>query len=174
MWLVDVRMDMRLVHPFTCIVAGPTGCGKTTFVSRILLHSTVLINLPPETLSWCYGEWQPMYATLATTHNNINFVEGLPDVTLFDPKLRNVVVIDDLMTETDDRVTKLFTKKSHHCNTSVIYLVQNLFPKGKENRTISLNAQCMVLFHTHVMPLKSHTSQNRCPRSHKIYARGIR
>ena len=26
-----------------------------------------------------------------------------------------------------------------------MYLLQNLFPKGKENRTISLNAQCMVL-----------------------------
>ena len=146
MLLVDVRMDTRLVHPFTCIVAGPTGCGKTTFVSRILLNSTVLINLPPETLTWCYGEWQPLYATFAATQNNINFVQGLPDVTLFDPKLRNAVVIDDLMNETDDRITKLFTKKSHHCNTSVIYLVQNLFSKGKENRTISLNAQYMVLF----------------------------
>ncbi|KAK2150049.1 hypothetical protein NP493_2870g00000 [Ridgeia piscesae] len=41
---------------------------------------------------------------------------------------------------------RLFTKKSHHCNTSVIYLVQNLFPKGKESRTISINAQYMVLF----------------------------
>ncbi|KAK2144041.1 hypothetical protein NP493_4343g00006 [Ridgeia piscesae] len=60
--------------------------------------------------------------------------------------VRNLLVIDDLMSETDERVTKLFTKKSHHCNTSVIYLVQNLFPKGKESRTISINAQYMVLF----------------------------
>ena len=37
-------------------------------------------------------------------------------------------------------------KKSHHSNTSVIYLVQNLFPKNKESRTISLNSQCMVIF----------------------------
>ena len=22
------------MHPFTCVVVGPTGCGKTTFVSR--------------------------------------------------------------------------------------------------------------------------------------------
>ena len=64
----------------------------------------------------------------------------------FDSKNRNLVVIDDLMSETDERVTKLFTKKSHHCNTSVIYLVQNLFPKGKESRSISINAQYMVLF----------------------------
>ncbi|KAK2156953.1 hypothetical protein NP493_1913g00024 [Ridgeia piscesae] len=50
------------------------------------------------------------------------------------------------MSETDERVTKLFTKKNHHCNTSVIYLVQNVFLKGKESRTISINAQYMVLF----------------------------
>ena len=50
------------------------------------------------------------------------------------------------MAETDGRVTDLFTKKSHHSNTSVIYLVQNLFPKHKESRTISLNAQYMVVF----------------------------
>ena len=56
------------------------------------------------------------------------------------------MVIGDLMSETDERVTKLFTKKSHHCNTSVKYLVQNLFSKGKESRTISINVQYMVLF----------------------------
>ncbi len=43
-------------------------------------------------------------------------------------------------------MTDLFTKKSHHSNTSVIYLVQNLFPKHKESRTISLNAQYMLVF----------------------------
>ena len=56
------------------------------------------------------------------------------------------MVIDDLMSETDERVTNLFTKKSHHCNTSVINLVQKVFPKGKESRTISIHAQYMVLF----------------------------
>ena len=56
-----------------------------------------------------------------------NLEEGLP--TSFDTSKRNIVVLDDLMAETDERVTNLFTKKSHHCNTSVIYLVQNLFPK---------------------------------------------
>ena len=57
-----------------------------------------------------------------------------------------MVVLDDLMAETDGRVTQLFTKKSRHSNTSVIYLVQNLFPKHKESRTISLNAQYMLVF----------------------------
>jgi hypothetical protein len=43
----------------------------------------------------------------------------------------------DLMDETDQRVASLFTKKSHHRNISVMYIVQNLF----YHRTISLNAQ---------------------------------
>jgi ABC-type methionine transport system ATPase subunit len=76
----------------------------------------------------------------------VEFVEGLPDISTLDPKQRNLVIIDDLMDETDGRVTKLFTKKSHHMNTSVVYIVQNLFPKNKESRTISLNAQYIVMF----------------------------
>ena len=75
---------------------------------------------------------------------NLRLEQGLP--TAFDAGKRNVVVSDDLMAETDGRVTDLFTKKSHHSNTSVIYLLQNLFPKHKESRTISLNARYMVVF----------------------------
>ena len=80
------------------------------------------------------------------THANRNFVDGLPNLSSFDPKTRNLVVIDDLMSETDERVTKRFTKKCHHCNTYVVGLVQHLFPKGKESRTISINAQYMMVF----------------------------
>ena len=43
-------------------------------------------------------------------------------------------------------VTKIFTKISHHKSVSVLYLTQNLFFQGKENRTISLNTHYMVLF----------------------------
>ena len=39
-------MDPRWQHPFTCIVAGPTGCGKTTFVARLLVVSMRRIRDP--------------------------------------------------------------------------------------------------------------------------------
>ena len=135
-------MDPRWKHPFTCIVAGPTGCGKTTFVARLLRNAPSMINPAPEHITWYYGEWQSAYENLDI--RNVRLEQGLP--TVFDTGKRNVVVLDDLMAETDGRVTDLFTKKSHHSNTSVIYLVQNLFPKHKESRTISLNAQYMVVF----------------------------
>ena len=77
---------------------------------------------------------------------DVRFEEGLPSASMFDSSTRNLIIIDDLMEETDERVTTLFTKKSHHRNTSLLYLVQNLFPKNKESRTISLNSQYMVVF----------------------------
>ena len=56
------------------------------------------------------------------------------------------MIIDDLMSKTDSRVTKLFTKGSHHTNASSIYISQNLVHKGKENRNISLNSHYVILF----------------------------
>ena len=135
-------MDPRWKHPFTCIVAGPTGCGKTTFVARLLRNAPSMINPAPGHVTWYYGEWQSAYENLDIP--NVRLEQGLPST--FDTGKRNVVVLDDLMTETNGCVTDLFTKKSHHSNTSVIYLVQNLFQKYKESRTISLNAQYMVVF----------------------------
>ena len=61
-------------------------------------------------------------------------------------KKRMLLIIDDLLSENDTRVTKIFTKGSHHLNCSVIYTSQNLFNKGKENRNICLNTHYLVLF----------------------------
>ena len=53
-----------------------------------------------------------------------------------------MIILDDLMDETGQRVASLLTKKSHHRNISVMYIVQNLL---FHHRTISLNAHYMVL-----------------------------
>ena len=60
----------------------------------------------------------------------------------------NLIVLDDKMSSMGDSalLSKLFTEGSHHRNLSVIYIVQNLFDKGKSHRCVSLNAQYLVLF----------------------------
>jgi len=50
------------------------------------------------------------------------------------------------MQETDEWVTKIFTRVSHHMDVSVQYLTQNLFFGGKQSRTIALYAHYLVLF----------------------------
>jgi hypothetical protein len=135
-------MDPRWKHPLTAIIAGPTSCGKTVFTFKLINESQNLISPPPEKILYCYGEYQEIF----NDYPQVTFIEGLPDISQFDGKQRTLVILDDLMTETNDSVAKMFTKVSHHRNVSVVYLTQNLFYRSKQNRTISLNAHYIVLF----------------------------
>ena len=60
---------------------------------------------------------------------------------MINPTIRNLVVIDDLMQElsNDPQITSLITKGCHHRNLSVIFILQNIFHRGKELRDMSLN-----------------------------------
>ena len=91
-------------------------------MTRLLRHAAAMIDPPPEKITWCYVEWQEAYATTDLTH--VRFEEGLPTEALFDSTMRNLIVIDDLMAESDERITTLFTKKvttgTHPCCISYI------------------------------------------------------
>ncbi|KAF4530470.1 hypothetical protein B566_EDAN014671, partial [Ephemera danica] len=129
---------MEFKHPFTGIVAGPTGSGKTYFVREFLNRKPV--NVKFDEVIWCYGEWQSLYKEIKAT-----FHEGLLDTLPSDDKPR-LLVVDDLMHEADKRVVDLFTKGSHHRNISVLFITQNLFHQKSGARDISLNAHYMVIF----------------------------
>ena len=141
---------MTFKHPFSMVVSGPSGSGKSVWTKKLLLSS--LIQPSPERIIWCYGQWQPLYDNIRKRIPRIEFVNGIPDHLndqhYIDVSKRNVLVFDDLMTEAkcDQRIADLFTKGSHHRNISVVYLTQNLFPQGKACRDIILNTQYMVLF----------------------------
>ena len=144
------EMDVRLQHPYTCIVSGPTSCSKTVFVKKLIEHGELLTNGSPQKIIWLYGEYQPAYVELAQKFSHITFIKGVPENLneYIDPKYRNLIIIDDLMSETgnDKQIANLFTKGSHHRNLSVILLLQNLFYNGKDSHNISLNTHYIVLF----------------------------
>ena len=139
--------SIQLGHPFGVLVAGETKIGKTTFVKQLLANAQIMIDPPPENIVYFYSEYQDTFGEIEVLIPAIEFVQGLPDSMLdnINPNMRNVYIIDDMMGESDAIIAKLFTKKSHHGNLSVIYIVQNLFHQSKEHRTISLNASYLVL-----------------------------
>ena len=118
-------MNSRLAHPFSCIVSGPTGSGKSVFTLKLIEHAQEIISPPPERILFCYGEYQKIF----DNYLGVEFHDGLPEVSSFYGKKRTLLVMDDLMTSTDDRVVDIFTKISHPRNLSVVYLTQNLFYK---------------------------------------------
>jgi hypothetical protein len=135
-------MDLRWKHPFTALIVGPTQCGKTVFTFKFIGEAKNLIHPAPEKIIYCYGEFQPIF----NQYPSVTFHDGLPDIKQFDGERPTLLVIDDLMTETNGSVCNIFTKISHHRNVSVMYLSQNLFYRSKHNRTMSLNAHYIVLF----------------------------
>ena len=134
---------MPWVHPFTSVISGPTGSGKSVFIRRFV-HNIKHMTPKPDHILWCYGEYQTLYGTV----DGVDFQQGLPDLDNLDSREKHLIILDDLMDETDQRVASLFTKKSHHRNISVMYIVQNLFHRGKHHRIISLNAHYMIVFKT--------------------------
>ena len=143
--------NFELEHPTTCMVAGPTGCGKTRFVGKIL-QARCMIRPMPNRIVWVYGEWQPLYDELLGEFN-IEFRKNNIDSDLyesFSPQETNLLILDDQMTNSSNaqkkNMVQLFTQGSHHRNLTIIYIVQNLFDNSSTNRTISLNAQYMVIF----------------------------
>lgn len=143
-------MDVRFKTPFRAQVTGPSMSGKTNFVYRLLKHAKEMLDSPPDYIIWCYGEDQALFKEISFNIPNIQFIEGIPDNLdeLIQPVKHGVIVVDDLMSEVGDSkwLTNLFTKRSHHCNLSVIFISQNLFHQGREMRNVGLNTDYYCLF----------------------------
>ena len=68
----------RFEHPFTSMIAGMTGSGKTAWVRFLLQQASKTIFPPPERIVWCYSQWQPAYTQMLVAMPHIEFVKGIP------------------------------------------------------------------------------------------------
>ena len=120
-------MDVSLKHPFSILVSGGRGVGKTEFTKRLL--KSKLIAPPPKCIVWCYAKHQQdLFEEL--TKMNVEYGEGIPGELekYFKKSKRNLIVLDNLIDEASKslEVTQLFTGSCHD-NLFVIYLTQNFW-----------------------------------------------
>lgn len=130
----------KFKHPSTCIIAAPSGGGKTTTLIKLLPH----IKPKPRNIIVFYSEFQEIYKEFPA---RTKFVKDWPAEGVEEIPHNTLVIIDDLMSEVKDckYLSRLFTRISHHRTVSVIWLCQNLFPRGKVCRDLSLNAKYIIL-----------------------------
>ena len=147
--------DPRLVWPYSLLLCGPTGCGKTTWIVELLKNHEDLCTHMPKKLIWIYGVEQPeLFKTIEEiwTPRQCEFVEGFPEDLMSRLEKSNdrgsLCIFDDVMNELSSNATisKLFTCGRSHLGRSLVLMLQNIFPKGSQSRTISINAQYQVLF----------------------------
>lgn len=106
---------------------------------------------PAERIIWCYTEYQSDLFNNVLDHSpNVEFHQGLLDTQILDSNIKNFIILDDLLCEIANNVevTNLFIRGTHHRNTSVFVLMQNLYYPGKQIRTMNLNAHYLVIFKT--------------------------
>ena len=87
-----VVMSLTFKHPFTGMVVGPTSCGKTRFVFRLIDNAVSMLQPPPSKIMYCYGEYQQLFCR----YPQVIFHEGLPDMDNFDGREPILLIVDDL------------------------------------------------------------------------------
>ena len=134
--------DLKLIHPFSLIIAGPTSSGKSTLLFQILdnLHQ----NTDPaiEQVVFIYGVYQEVYKNYPKIFFTDNF-----DYMDFKPTVPTVLVLDDVMSVVNNsqKLEELFTRGVHHNKLSVVLTLQNLFYKGSVMKTLRDNSMYIAL-----------------------------
>ena len=143
---------IKFESPTTCILAGSTGSGKSTFLFELLKCADVIFEIPPKRIFYCYGIYQNLYDRMKKDISNIEFFNGLPLLENLENwavnNAHNIIVLDDLMGRASEstNIADLFTQYSHHLNFTVFFITQNVYSSGKQFRTISLNSHYFILF----------------------------
>ena len=138
-------IDSKLQKPFRLLVGGGSGTGKSTLVKKLIDESH--FDTPFDKIIYCYPDYldDPPLKFDQIVENK----PGLCDLQYFTTVPKNSLIIyDDLMDECgkSDEIMKLFSVIARKRNLSVIFIVQNMYEKGKQFRNIRLNATGLVLF----------------------------
>ena len=138
--------DNFFKKPFRIIVAGGSGCGKSTFVEKMVSESLSGID----NLAYIYPDYLDSPPMKFSTSSPVENIRGLPScktLSNFEPK--TLIILDDVMYDVNETIAKLFTVIARKNQLSVILIVQNLYLPGKHFRSIRLNSTGIVLFKFH-------------------------
>jgi len=147
--------DIRFQTPFNCLVSGVSGSGKTTFVKNLLTLKDKLFTEEPARVFLFYKIMQDIYLEMETSglvHELINVGDEMPtldEITNMVHKYKDqggsCMIFDDTMSDLSPMFQDIFCNLSHHENSSIIFLTQNLFFQNPVFRTMSLNSHYLVL-----------------------------
>ena len=127
--------NWELHHPFSMLVAGPRGAGKSEFIKQLLSLKRYIITNPPEIIVWFYGRHQPdLFRSLSQEIPSIEFYEGLTTniEIIFDRSKQNICIINDLVqSASGNQLVKNLFINGRDLSLSVVFVRQNLFYSGK-------------------------------------------
>lgn len=181
-------------HPFTMLISGGTGTGKTEWLMRFLKNIEHMVQPNVRKILYCYGEANSNILTLSKNemknsdiignNNNGNLCQikthnGVPSEVLIREEAlgcggKMLLVLDDLIVNLDGAfLDSLFTRGSHNWGVSVILVTQHIFLKTL--RTARANAHILCLMRNPAGELQIRTlAQQLFPGRHQFFMESYR
>ena len=144
--------DVRFKVPFTCLLAGPTQSGKSTYVFNFMRLREQLMTVSTNNIIYFYKKWQSSFDIFKSEGivtqwiNELPTLDRLEELTYaYKDKGGSIVVIDDFMQQINIDISDLFTAMCHSHHISVFLLSQNLFLQKPLYRNISINSMYIIV-----------------------------
>ena len=154
-------------HPFMMTLNGPSQCGKTYFIKRLIENNDCIFHPPFTKLLYYYSSaYQDIFDDIIAFINKnkhqsslkeyefIQCTKRIPSMSEIRKKIgeQTLVILDDLMLtavfdkENNQRINELVTRDCHHEKISLIFTCQNLNQGNGKLRTVRMNSQYLVVF----------------------------
>lgn len=129
-----------------------SGAGKTSYIKKLLENAPKVFTETPSSVIYFYNVYQPKFAEMEDSIENISFFHGLPkrrELEQFAMSQRHLLcVFDDLYQDviSSKDISDLTIMLSHHMHISCIFTSHNIFTQGKFSKTIATNLHYILLF----------------------------
>ena len=137
--------------PCRMLIAGSSGCGKSTFVADLMKHREKVFDKKIEKIIYC-AKFKTSIPSSLKDDSIMTFHEGCPTEEMLENVGGKIVffIIDDLLEScfSSTIISQLFTQGRNR-GISTCLLSQNLFPQYARARNISLNSNYLVVFRNH-------------------------
>ena len=141
-------MDCRFQVPFSMIVASLSNSGKSTWVCKLVEHSSSLFSEPSKRFFYFYSVWSPTFDNWKDKNLISKFVQGMCTKEWIEENCSEgncTIILDDQAMNISEDISKVFAVLSHNYNINFILLAQNIFTKNKNFRDASLTSKYIVL-----------------------------
>ena len=143
----------KWIHPFRCIIAGPTSSGKSTFMLKMVEHQKSIFTTEFSRIMYCIPAHNAAlhddyFKKLQGFCPNVELILGLPKPNVIkSDTLPKLLLIDDLVKPLlkDPFMEECFVQNSHHSGCSIAFCTQNYFEASK-SKTIVRQCNYKVFF----------------------------
>ena len=144
-----IIMNGRFQFGHAMRLAGPSQCGKTSTLCKLLASKEFFDPHPPKRVMWVSGTRdEKLEREILQNYPKSQFLYELPQDLNEMVQERDFWVFDDLSAELqkNSAFTNFFTKGCHHNNCMLAYLTQNAYEHGKDSTTRTRNCAYQIYF----------------------------